>query len=262
MLSSEEIAQLAGAICATAETLGQTISATAAELMAGDLAEHSPTDIRSALQSCRRELAGKFTLAAVLQRIHAEDGRPAKDEAWSIALSASDEFDTVVLTDEIQVALQAAKPVLDLGDKVGARMAFISAYERLVNDARAQAVPVNWHVSIGYDAARRVEAITKALQMQRIPLEHAQKYVAELNYEAPTEDGRAIAGLLTGRSFQPSAAMRGKLKAIKDGLAARQKEKEDILAAARSRQLEDLERRRSLQLQLIEEAKAKAVKSA
>ncbi|MFD2884155.1 hypothetical protein ACFS4T_21360 [Pseudomonas lini] len=42
MLSSDERAQLAGAICATAETLGQTISATAAELMADDLAVFAP----------------------------------------------------------------------------------------------------------------------------------------------------------------------------------------------------------------------------
>ena len=48
-----------------------------------------------------------------------------------IALLSSDESDTVVMTDEIQLALGAARPVLDLGDKVGARMAFISAPSKL-----------------------------------------------------------------------------------------------------------------------------------
>jgi hypothetical protein len=49
MLSSDQIEQLAGAVCATAETLGQTISASAAELMAEDLAGFPLGTIRSAL---------------------------------------------------------------------------------------------------------------------------------------------------------------------------------------------------------------------
>lgn len=218
MLSSDDRAQLAGAICATAETLGQTISATAAELMAEDLAVFAPADIRKALQSCRRELTGKLTLAAVLQRIQAEDGRPGKDEAWAIALTTNDEFETVVLTDEIQLALAAAKPVLDAGDKIGARMAFISAYERFVAQARDDVKPVSWHVSVGFDANRRTAAITKAVQMQRIPQERGQLYLADLSVVPVTEDGRALAGLITGEITRPTPAVREKLKAVKDSM--------------------------------------------
>ncbi|WP_095093866.1 hypothetical protein [Pseudomonas sp. Irchel 3A5] len=219
MLSSDKVAELAGAICATAETLGQTISATAAELMAEDLSVYPPADIRKALQSCRRELTGRFTLAAVLQRIEAEDGRPGKDEAWAIAMTTNDEFETVVLTDEIQLALAAAKPVLDAGDKIGARMAFISAYERLVSQAREDHKAVNWHASIGFDANRRVQAITKAVQMQRIPQERGQLYLVDLNVVPITQDGQAIAGLLTGQVTRPSANVRERLKAVKDSMA-------------------------------------------
>ena len=61
MLSSDAIAQLAAAIVATAETLGQTISATAAEMMADDLAEFGQDEIKAALRACRRELAGKVS---------------------------------------------------------------------------------------------------------------------------------------------------------------------------------------------------------
>jgi len=219
MLSSDEVAQLAGAICATAETLGQTISATAAELMAEDLSVYPPGDIRKALQSCRRELTGKLTLAAVVQRIEAEDGRPGKDEAWAIAMTTHDEYETVVLTDEIQLALAAAKPVLDAGDKIGARMAFISAYERLVGQSREDHKAVNWHVSVGFDANRRVQAITKAVQMQRIPQERGQVYLADLNVVPISQDGQAIAGLITGQVTRPSASVREKLKAVKDAMA-------------------------------------------
>lgn len=174
MLSYAETAELSMAICATAETLGQTLSAPAAKLMAEDLAEHPMDVIANALWACRREVTGKLTLAAILQRVQAADGRPGKDEAWAIAMTTNDEYETVVLTDEIQLALAAAKPVLDAGDKIGARMAFISAYERFVGQSREDAKPVNWHVSVGFDANRRIQAVTKAMELKRIPASTAR----------------------------------------------------------------------------------------
>lgn len=257
MLSSEDLAQLAGAICATAETLGQTISATAAELMAEDLAVYPPMDIRRALQSCRRELVGKLTLAAVLQRIDAEDGRPGKDEAWAIAMTTNDEFETVVLTDEIQLALGAAKPVLDGGDKVGARMAFNSAYERLVNQSREDRKPVNWHVSVGFDANRRIEAVTKAVQMQRIPREHGQKYLADLRVAPVTEDGRALAGLITGEVTRPTPVLREKLKAIKDSMLEMRSASTERKTEMRIDAANELADRRAMLLKQAEEMELK-----
>lgn len=253
MLSSNERAQLAGAICATAETLGQTISATAAELMAEDLAVFAPADIRAALQACRRELTGKLTLAAVLYRIQAEDGRPGKDEAWAIAVTTNDEFETVVLTDEIQLALAAAKPVLDVGDKIGARMAFISAYERLVAQARDDVKAVNWHVSVGFDANRRVAAITKAVQMQRIPQERGRLYLADLSLTPVTDDGRALAGLITGDVVQPTPVVREKLEAVRTSMlemrAATAERKDEMRIEAAN----ELAERRALLLKQVEE---------
>lgn len=247
MLSSEDVARLAGAICATAETLGQTISASAAQLMAEDLAGYNTADIRAALQSCRRELTGKLTLAAILQRIQAGDGRPGKDEAWSIALLSSDESDTVVMTDEIQLALGAARPVLDLGDKVGARMAFISAYERLVIQSREEGKPVNWHVSVGFDANRRLEAITKAVQLKRIPQERGQLYLADLTHEPVTEDGRAIAGLLGGpEKAKPSAEIKGRISVIKASLQHMRKASEEDKILMRINAANDLSARLAL----------------
>ena len=61
ILSCEDQAKLAVAICATAEALGQTISATAADLMASDLASYQTEVIAAALRACRRELKGKLT---------------------------------------------------------------------------------------------------------------------------------------------------------------------------------------------------------
>ncbi|KNH48346.1 hypothetical protein [Pseudomonas lini] len=253
MLSSDERAQLAGAICATAETLGQTISATAAELMADDLAVFAPADIRKALQACRRELTGKLTLAAVLQRIQAEEGRPGKDEAWAIAMTTNDEFETVVLTDEIQLALAAAKPVLDAGDKIGARMAFISAYERLVAQARDDVKPVNWHVSVGFDANRRTAAITKAVQMQRIPQERGQLYLADLSVVPVTEDGRALAGLITGEVTRPTLAVRERLQGVKASMLEMRVASADRKNEIRIEAANELADRRALLLRQVEE---------
>lgn len=257
MLSSEEQAQLAGAICATAETLGQTISASAAELMAEDLSGFPAPDIRTALQACRRELTGRLTLAAILERVRAADGRPGKDEAWAIAMTTNDEYETVVLTDEIQLALAAAKPVLDAGDKVGARMAFISAYERLVSQAREDQKQVNWHVSVGFDSNRRVEAINKAVQMQRIPQERGQLYLADLRVTPVSENGRAVAGLITGHVTRPSADVRAKLKAVKDSMQQMREATAEKKIEMKIEAANDLAARRALMIRQAEELEAK-----
>ncbi|MEW2924999.1 hypothetical protein [Pseudomonas juntendi] len=216
MLSCEQIAELAGAICATAEAMGQTISAGGAKVIAEDLAAHEPQVIVGALRACRREPAGRLSLGMVLKHIHAADGRPGKDEAWSIALSASDEHETVVMTAEIRQAMAASNPILEAGDKVGARMAFMSAYERLVSFARAEDRPTAWEVSLGFDAARRVAAIESAVRAQLITHEAGTKYLADLRIAPVTADGQAIAGLLTGEvRTQPSAAMREKLAEVR-----------------------------------------------
>lgn len=253
MLSSDQQAELAMAICATAETLGQTLSAAAAELMAKDLAEYTVEVIAAALQGCRRELAGKLTLAAVLQRIHAEDGRPGRDEAWSIALQAGDERDTVVLTGEILAALQVARPLLDARDKVGARMAFLNAYDRLVAEARRDAKPAKWEVSIGFDPQLRARAIEQARDMKRLPAPEADRLLLQHTQESPTGNGQAIAGLLTGSVGAPDPEVRQKLRAIKDELQERRRRKEIQRRWDRRKELRAARQRKADLLQQVAE---------
>lgn len=256
-MNADQLAALAGAICATAETLGQTVSATAAELMAEDLADYAPADVKAALQYCRRELTGKLTLAAILQRVQAADGRPEPNEAWSLALAASDEFDSVVLTDEIQLALGAARAILDAGDKVGARMSFLSAYQRLVDTARRENRPVKWSLSPGFDQQRRLIAVEEAGRLGRLPAPVVQEYRAQLTHEPVTQNGAAIAGLLTGRVAMPTPDVRAKLQLVKatveEGRAAKEAER---VAEIRSRQ-EKFERQRSEQLAALKALEVK-----
>lgn len=171
-------------------------------------------------------------------------------------MTTSDEFETVVLTDEIQLALAAAKPVLDAGDKVGARMAFISAYERFVGQAREDAKPVNWHVSVGFDANRRIQAVTKAVEMQRIPQERGRLYLADLSVMPVTEDGRAVVALLTGEVARPSPKLRAKLEAVRNSMlemrAASAKRKDEMRIEAAN----ELADRRAMLVQQAQELEA------
>jgi hypothetical protein len=258
-MAPDQIARLTLAITATAEVLGQSITSEAAEMMADDLADYRAEAVAGALKACRRELTGKLTLAAILQRVQAADGRPGKDEAWAIAMTTNDEFETVVLTDEIQLALAAAKPVLDAGDKIGARMAFISAYERFVGQAREDTKPVNWHVSVGFDANLRIQAVNKAMELKRIPREHGQKYLADLSIGPVTEDGRAITGLLTGTATQPAPALRKKLELVKNAMLEMRKASAERKIELRIEAANELADRRAMlikQAQELEEKRA------
>jgi len=244
-MSTDQIARLALAIAATAEVLGQTITTDAAEMMADDLADYPADVIGSSLKACRRELTGKLTLAAILQRIQAADGRPGKDEAWSIALEASDESSTVVMTAEILQAMKAAQPVLDQGDKIGARMAFMSAYERLVTIARSEAVPATWSVSLGFDPARRVTAIESAVRMQLISQQAGAQYLSDLRIAPITNDGQAIAGLLTGKVVQPSPKLREKLAEVRSIVtAAKARQDREKLKQAQAKRVDTYLRKR------------------
>lgn len=237
MLNDAQQDQLLLSLFATAEVMGQQLTQGAALLMVEDLREHSEDALSAALRACRRE-GGRLTVAAILKHAQVADGHPGKDEAWSIALSASDESETVVMTAEIRQAMVASGPVLEAGDKVGARMAFMSAYERLVAAARASALPAIWEVSLGYDPARRVIAIESAVRSKLITQEAGAKHLAHLRIAPPTEDGHAIAGLLTGE-VRPKASpkTREKLAEVRCILKAAQAKKD------RERAKEDQRRR-------------------
>ncbi|WLG45969.1 hypothetical protein [Pseudomonas sp. FP1740] len=237
MLSSDEKSQLVDALCVTAEAMGTTLSAGAAKMMVDDLARFPVSDLVTALRACRHEVSGRLTLAAIMQRVQTADGRPGKDEAWSIALAGYDQFDTVVMTEEISLAMTAAQPLLSIGDKVGARMAFISAYERLVNDARLQSRPTQWRVSMGFDPQRRVVAIDQAVLMKRLSVDAARQSLISLACEPLTENAKAIAGLITGELAAPTPEVRDRLSRIRTAMLRqrehREKERLSLLQTSR-----------------------------
>lgn len=120
---------------------------------------------------------GKFAPkpAHIIEQIKAasaNDGRPGPEEAWALSLKARDEYDTVVWTHECVQAWAVAKPVMDVGDEVGARMAFRESYVRLVSEARERREPVAWEVSEGFDKDRRRLAVVEAVEAGRIAPGH------------------------------------------------------------------------------------------
>lgn len=156
---------LAKALILTAETLGHELSPMAAEMMARDLAEYPDDDVATALFRCRRELPGRLTLAAIIDRIKQLDGRPGVEAAWAIALRGYDEADSLCWTQEIA---QAFGDVRHMEDRVAARMAFKEGYAALCDRSRNERVPGAWSMSFGHDVDRRFSAEREAIAMKRI----------------------------------------------------------------------------------------------
>lgn len=187
------------AIAVTAELTSTQLSAAAMEALALDLmGEYQEPAILQALSRCRRELTGRLTQSAIIERIDQEDGRPQSSEAWGIAVESFDEAATVVLNDEIGQALAIARPVMDAGDEVGARAAFREAYDRIVRKNRAAGVPVKWFPSLGHDPALRVDAILLAESRGLLTRSQASAYLPAPMTDDDRARGAVIAGLLTG----------------------------------------------------------------
>ncbi|MCG8999817.1 hypothetical protein LH418_15605, partial [Laribacter hongkongensis] len=99
MMPHEQILQ---AIMVTAELTGAELSPAAQAVMVDDLMAYPLPAVLSALTRCRRELTGRLTLAAVIDRLADADGRPGAEEAWGlVAAVLADERESVVWTDEM-----------------------------------------------------------------------------------------------------------------------------------------------------------------
>lgn len=143
------------------------------------LADLDLDQVRAALNAHAQDpQAGQFMpkIADIRRQIEAgrDDGHPGPDEAWSIAIGARHEGATVVWTEQIAGAFfGAALPLLDEGDKIAARRAFIERYERDVAEARRAAVAARWYASLGGDAEQRRQAIEQAARLGRLTASQA-----------------------------------------------------------------------------------------
>ena len=206
------MSEITRALAVTAELTGTELSVVALQAMERELVNYHVAAVITALTRCRRELTGRLTLAAVLERIESADGRPTANEAWGIALSGYDEAMTIITNQEINAAMSVARPIMDAGDEVGARMAFRDSYERTVTENRNQGVNPEWYPSMGSDKRMRASIVAGAIERGMLSM----SYFAEL--PAPVQgDGRGVVAFLENkeepRDLSPKA--RQKLQEIR-----------------------------------------------
>lgn len=199
-----------------------------------------------------------------IQNVRAHDGRPGKDEAWSIALCSLDETDTVLLTEEILTALAVAQPLLDMRDKVAARMAFIEVYERQVSMVRRGPwQPAKWIISLGTDKGRRIHAVEEGVRLGRLTEQQAAPHLERIGQETQriSAEGSVIAGLIAGPAGATEEEIRERnrerLQGIRKlvGPGARNIQAEKSMAEALE-QRQDTERRKRVQEHKIQGKRA------
>ena len=142
-------------------------------------------DVRRALNEHVANPAGGHFLprpADIIGHIQAQDGRIGAEEAW--AALPKDEAGSVVWSDEMACAFGVALPLIELGDMIAARMAFLERYRAELQSARAAGVSVHWTPSLGHDARGR-ESVLRAAQAQgRLTAEHVDKLLPRRNQPA------------------------------------------------------------------------------
>lgn len=181
-MNLQEQERIVQQLVATAEVMGHQITLNAALMMCQDLSEYAFNDVMIALTRCRKEVTGKLTLKAIVDLLAPAGGWLSANEAWAQALPAQDEANTMVWTVETRKAWFISLPILESGDKIGARMAFIEAYNREVAQAKAAGGLPQIEVSRGDRADLYELAVSQAQTSGLLP---PPKSPAPLMLDAP-----------------------------------------------------------------------------
>lgn len=162
------------ALTVCAELTGTQLTEAAFDVMVDDLMAYEAQSVLAALNRCRRELTGRLTLAAVLQRL--DTGLPSADEAFGMLVEGwrNEALTVVVPAIAMRAAGNGAQELYFCGDKTGARMAFKGAYERLAANVQGKAA---WFVSAGNDRDQRSAAVMAAVKAGRLEQEQAAAYL-------------------------------------------------------------------------------------
>lgn len=168
-MSAEKIMQ---AIAVTAELTGTQLSDNAMAVMAEDLLAYPLDKVLIAFERCRRELKGKLTLAAILERI--DDGWQSAEEAFNALVSGWENDSISILTTHTAMqAAQSATALFNAGDKYRAGMAFKTAYERMVSEKKAKGIQPDWYVSAGVDKEQLAHVVKEATMNGHITQDYA-----------------------------------------------------------------------------------------
>jgi len=168
------VSELLQAIAVTAELTGTQLSEPAARVFLQDLSKYPLSQVLGALVRCRREVKGRLTLADVISRL--DDGRPGPEEAWA-QVSGVTEADTIVWTYEMQQAHGKVSGMIEDGETIPARMAFLERYRYLCQFARDGGMAVQWIVSLGHDRKGREGPVMEAVEQGKLTAERAMTYL-------------------------------------------------------------------------------------
>lgn len=201
-------AELKQALTVTAELTGTAFSQAAYDAIVDELMGYDTQAALSALNRCRRELTGRLSLAAILERI--DTGLPSADEAFGMLAEGwrNEELTVIVPAIAMTAAGNGAWELFAAGDKTGARMAFRDSYARLSADLLANGGKVEWFVSRGYNREHQAAAIMDAVRKGRLTAEQA---LTCLPSEAAAErhlleTGEPLPVLPNGNPFRPQIA--------------------------------------------------------
>jgi hypothetical protein len=174
-MQSNEKGQFIKVIAACLDMYGRERSDTVMALWWKLLEHYSIYEVNEALASHMRTSKFCPTPADIISCISSKDGRPTADEAW--ASIPHSENESVIWTEEMAQAYGVAAPLIENGDKVAARRAFIDRYEWLVAKARESGTSMKVMPSFGFDAAGRESAIQKAIDKGLISKSKASLYL-------------------------------------------------------------------------------------
>ena len=211
---------------------GKLFSKAAMTALFEDLECYPLEDINQALICHRRQNKYAPSVNDIIEILSpkATTTHIGSEEAWTIAVNAFDENNTVVITQEMFDAKVAAQPVWDLGDEIGARMAFKEVYNRKLMTAG----PVKWFVSAGIDKTQTAHVVKEAIAMGRLPKGAETKY---LQIEATTTSNELIEQALqrTGKdkALANIRVIKSMLNTTDDGGIARREQERKAFEAKR-----------------------------
>ena len=168
---------------AMAEIYGKTMTDAAAMMFLAALSKIPEPALMAALERCLKELRTFPTVADVLARAQALDGRPGPEEAW--AMLPKSERDSVVWTEEMAAAYGACSSLIG-EDDIAARMTFREVYVRRVQEARDAGVPAKWTASLGHSKGGRQAVLEEAARLGRLPMDQVRALLPEPDTMSPS----------------------------------------------------------------------------
>lgn len=251
MMTPHEQEKLVMALMATAEVMGNEIKPNVALIMVDDLSTYPLADVLQTLTRVRRECSGKLTLKMILDLLAPSSGWLSANEAWATALPAIDEASTVVWTSEMAKAFATARPLLEEGDKIGARMAFIPAYDRLVDQAKRENRAPTYEISAGWDVNMREIAVQNAVTAGLLPAPKPDQAMLPPPNETPAQrsareaEEQANRERLYTQLRELSRALREKNQNAINEMAERQLQAQQIHEARKAEMIQQLQEKQN-----------------